>query len=54
MTFEEIEERYEVLEADDIRYDIRGHHHTGYDAVDEDGELWGVFVSNDDEYFLMR
>ena len=54
MTFEEIKERYTVLKADSIRYDIRGHHHTGYDAVDEDGELWGVFANGKDEYFLMR
>lgn len=55
MTFEEIEEKYIVIEAESIRYDINGLHHTGYDAVDpEDGTLWGVFENAGGECYLMR
>lgn len=54
MTFEELAETYPIEEAESIRYDISGLHHTGYDAVDpEDGTLWGIY-EEEGEFFLAR
>ena len=54
MTFEDVLETYTVVEADDIRYDYEGIRHTGFDAIDDDGELWGVFEDERGECTLAR
>ena len=52
MTFEEIKEKFTIIDADSIRFDRDGCHHTGFDAIDEEGIQWGIYEDADDEFFL--
>lgn len=52
--FENLKEVYsvEIVDADSIRYDRDGCHHTGFDAIDEEGIQWGIYEDADGEFFL--
>ena len=55
---ENIYEKYKgmkIIYCEEMRYDSREWRHTGLDAVDKDGQLWGIFESPDGtETALMR
>lgn len=46
--------QYIIIEAEAIRFDYCGCHHTGYDAIDTSGEYWGVFETEEGYLFLAR
>ena len=52
--FENLKEVYsvEIVDADSIRFDRDGCHHTGFDAIDEEGIQWGIYEDANGELFL--